>query len=154
MRGKKRILGLFTGLIIIGVSVTVGYFYWHQSPKDMAMESVDTFYSYEQEGAFSDSWAMFHPQMKEKIAKVDYLQDRPDMLFNNFGVETFTYTRGKAEKIQNWTMEPGAERIDVVYKVTVTQRFQGKYGNFDIDQDVYTTEEDGEWMILWDYGGR
>lgn len=154
MRRKKRSPVLFILPIIISIGVAAGYFYLHQSTKDIAVEAVDSFYSYEQEGAFSDSWAMFHPQMQEKFAKVDYLQDRPEMLFSDFGVETFTYTLGKATKIRDWTMEPGAEPIGIVYKVTVTQTFRGKYGNFDIEQDVYTTEEDGEWMILWDYGDR
>lgn len=154
MLRKKRIPGFMIWAIVISICMAVGYIYLHQSTKDMAREAVDTFYSYEQEGAFSDSWAMFHPQMKEKITKVHYLQDRPEILFSDFGVETFTYKLGKAEKVQNWAMETGAEPIDHVYKITVTQTFQGKYGNFDIEQDVYTTDEDGEWMILWDYGGR
>lgn len=154
MQRKKRGLRLSVLLVLIGIGAVAGYFYVHKSTKDIAKEAIDTFYEYEQDGAFSDSWAMFHPQMKDKFTKVDYLQDRPAMLLNEIGVDTFTYTLGEPKRIQNWTMETGAEPIDVVYKSTVTLAFQGKYGNLEWKQDVYTTELDGGWMILWDYRDR
>lgn len=153
MRRKKHSPALFILLVITGIGLVSGYFFLHSSTKDTAIETVDTFYSHEQNGAFSESWAMFHPQMKEKVSKVDYLQDRPEMLYRIFGAETFTYTLENAEKIERWAMESGAEPIDNVYKVNVTQSFQGKYGRFHIERDVYTTEMDGKWLILWDYEG-
>ncbi|MEW9677574.1 hypothetical protein ABRT01_15535 [Lentibacillus sp. L22] len=151
---KGKVIGIMILLFTAIALATGGYFYFRQSPEDMAQKAVDTFYTYEQDGAFSESWAMFHPQMKEKIDKVQYLQIRPHVFLNDFGVDTFTYTLGEPEKTEGWTMEEGAEPIDVAYKVTVTQTFKGKFGNFNIVQDVYTTLVKGEWTILWDYGDR
>ncbi|MBP1970688.1 hypothetical protein J2Z83_002824 [Virgibacillus natechei] len=34
----------------------------------------------------------------------------------------------------------------------VAQKFNGKYGNFTIVQDVYVTLVEEEWRVMWDYG--
>ncbi|MEN1967463.1 hypothetical protein WMZ97_05225 [Lentibacillus sp. N15] len=151
---KGRMIGIIILLLMAIASAVVGYFYFHKSAEDMAKAAVDTFYTYEQDGAFSQSWSMFHPQMKGKIDKVNYLQMRPHVFMNDFGVKTFSYTLGEPEKVKEWTLEKGAEPVHNAYKVTVTQTFKGKFGNFDIVQDVYTTMVKDEWMILWDYGDR
>lgn len=145
--GKGIIILLLLFLII---AATI-YLFSNNSPKDQAKEAVDAFYSFEQEGAFSDSWAMFHPWMQEKFPKEDYLQDRAHVFMNHFGVSTFTYTLGDVSEIQDWKMDDEAESIDQVYQVTVSQLFKGKYGNFTIVQDVFVTEFDEEWKVLWDY---
>ncbi len=112
---------------------------------------MEEFYSYEAKGAYAESWEMFHPFMKERFEKGDYLQDRPHVFLNHFGVNTFTFQIEDAEKIEGWQIEEDSETIEVVYKVTVSQRFEGRYGNFEIVQDVFTTDIDGEWTVLWDY---
>lgn len=137
-------------VIILGIGLTI-YVLIDKSPEDYAVEAVDMFYTYEQDGGFSDSWAMFHPLMQEKFDKGHYLQDRAHVFMNHFGVTTFTYTLSEAVEVKNWKIEKGAEPIDVVYKVTVTQVYKGKYGKFSIVQDVYATMVDGEWKVLWDY---
>ncbi|GGB37755.1 hypothetical protein F3157_20405 [Virgibacillus dakarensis] len=151
MNKHRQGMGLVILLLAIVVIWITAYFYLHKSPEDMAVAAVDTFYTYEKNGAFSDSWAMFHPQMKEKFDKVQYLQIRPHVFMNDFGVTTFTYTLGEPEEVKDWQMEEGAEPIDLAYKVTVTQSFGGKFGNFSIIQDVYVTAVDEEWVVLWDY---
>ena len=45
----------------------------------------------------------------------------------------------------------GDEPLEDVYKVPVTMVYKGKYGNFNIQQDVFAVKEEGEWKILWDY---
>ncbi|ASN04507.1 hypothetical protein [Virgibacillus necropolis] len=140
---------LFT---VVTAAITIYYlFFFSKPPGEQAVEVVDTFYTYEQDGAFSDSWAMFHPLMKEKFPKGHYLQDRAHIFMNHFGVTTFTYTLSEAMEVKNWKIEKGAEPIPTTYMVTVTQVYKGKYGNFSIVQDLYTTIVDGEWKVLWDY---
>ncbi|WP_174614528.1 hypothetical protein [Virgibacillus ihumii] len=143
---KKLVLAV----ILLGIGVTI-YFIADKSPEEIAVETVDMFYAFEQTGDFSDSWEMFHPLMKEKFAKGHYLQDRAHVFMNHFGVTTFSYSIGEATKIENWKMEDEAAPIDVVYKVTVSQVFKGKYGNFTLVQDVYAVQADGEWKVMWDY---
>jgi hypothetical protein len=89
--------------------------------------------------------------MKERFEKGHYLQDRPHVFLNHFGVNTFTFSVGDGELVQNWQIEEDAEPIDEVYLVPVTQYYQSKYGNFALVQDIFATNIDGEWTILWDY---
>lgn len=136
--------------IVTGIGIAI-YFMINETPEDLAVETVDTFYAFEQDGAFSSSWAMFHPLMKEKFDKGYYIQDRAHVFMNHFGVTSFTHSVTEPSKIENWKMEKGAEPISVVYKVTVSQVFRGKYGNFTLNQDVFATRLGGEWKVLWDY---
>ncbi len=121
------------------------------SPSNQAEKAVKKFYTYERNGEFAESWEMFHPLMKERFEKAEYLQDRAHVFFNHFGVNTFTFSIEDTERIRNWQLEEDAEPIDKVYRVTVYQYFQGTYGNFTIVQKVYATSLDGEWTVLWDY---
>ncbi|MFD2761116.1 hypothetical protein [Lentibacillus juripiscarius] len=133
-----------------GLGVTI-YLFLYTSPEERAAEVVETFYTYEQDGAFSDSWAMFHPFMQEKFPKGHYLQDRAHVFMNHFGVTTFSFTVGEAVEMNNWKPAKEAEPMDEVYKVPVSQMYKGKYGNFTLVQNVFVTEVDGEWKVLWDY---
>lgn len=151
MGKKSRVPGLIILLLFVGISIISIYFFINKSPEDLAKEAVNEFYTYEQDGAFSNSWAMFHPLMKKKFGKGQYIQDRAHVFMNHFGVTTFTYTLSEAVVVKNWKIEKGADPIDVAYKVTVTQVYKGKYGTFSIVQDVYATLVDGEWLVLWDY---
>ncbi|WP_245208018.1 hypothetical protein [Sediminibacillus dalangtanensis] len=133
-------------ILILGITGMV-YFL----PNRQAKAVIDSFYSYEQQGMFAESYALFHPLMKEKFEKGAYLQDRAHVFMNHFGVETFTYSLGDTDKIKDWQIEKDAEPLAVVYKVTVTQKYKGKYGNFSIVQDVFAAKDDGEWKVLWNY---
>src|SRR5699024_18114 len=138
-------------ILIVLVAVAVFFLLFYKSSEEQAAEAVIAFYAYEQDADFSDSWEMFHPLMKEKFDKVDYMQDRAHVFMDHFGVTTFTYTVGQVTEIKEWSMENDAEPIDIVYQVPVTQVFKGEYGNFSLVQNVFVTEVDGEWKILWDY---
>ncbi len=89
--------------------------------------------------------------MKEKFSKGHYIQDRAHVFMNHFDVTTFSFTLDKPEKIKNWQMNKDSSKLEEVYQVNVIQTFKGKYGNFDISQEVYVAQEDEEWKVLWDY---
>ncbi|WP_066092152.1 hypothetical protein [Neobacillus novalis] len=144
----------FKGLII-GILLAAGMFIVFQfiraSPDKQAGSVVDEFYRYEQEGDFAKSWALFHSAMKEKFPKGGYIQDRAHVFMSHFGVETFTYTAGKSEKLEKWKMAKTGPALDNVYRILVTQTYKGKYGNFDLKQEVFVVKEKDEWRIMWDY---
>ncbi|SFE22129.1 hypothetical protein SAMN05216238_11072 [Lentibacillus persicus] len=138
-------------ILILAIIGAVIFMLLHQPEDDEATGAVSEFYSYEQEANFSGSWEMFHPLMKEKFDKIEYLQERSHVIMDHFGVETFSFTLGEATAIEDWTIEGEAEVNGKVYQVPVTQVFEGKYGNFSIVQNTYVTKVEGEWKILWDY---
>ncbi|PWW29418.1 hypothetical protein DFO73_10449 [Cytobacillus oceanisediminis] len=121
------------------------------SSEKHAEETVREFYAYEQKGEFSSSWELFHSNMKQKFSKGHYIQDRAHVFMNHFGVDSFTFTLGKPEKLNSWRMSEEGSVIKPAYKIIVIQTFEGKYGKFDIEQDVYVGQEKGKWRILWDY---
>lgn len=145
----KKMLPVLVGLvIIIGIIWGVMSLF---SPSYAAKRVVREFYDYEQEGNFSESWELFHSKMQEKFAKSHYIQDRAHVFLNHFGVNTFEYDLGDVETVKGWKMGDDAAPFEKAYQVSVTQTFKGKYGNFDINQDVYVVKEKDEWKILWDY---
>lgn len=147
----KGLLVVFL-LVVITAIIAGVYILRMTTPERQAEMAVDAFYTYEQEGAFSDSWEMFHPLMQEKFSKGHYLENRPHVFMNHFDVTTFTYSISDAQKMNDWAIEADAEPIDVVYYVQVSQNFNGKYGNFTIVQDVYVSMVEEEWRVMWDYG--
>ena len=151
MNNKVSGKGLILILVFIFIIAAAIYFLFMKPAKHQAEAAVNEFYRYEQDGAFSESWAMFHPSMQEKFPKADYIEDRAHVFMNHFGVTSFTYTLDDVSKVKNWKMDEEAEAIDLAYKVTVSQVFTGKYGKFTIVQDVYVTLMDEEWKVLWDY---
>ncbi len=151
-RYRRQKLLIRTGGAVFGLTVLFMLIIWIlPAGGDKAEKTVRKFYSYEQAGNFSESWEMFHPLMQKRFTKGHYIQDRAHVFLNHFGVETFDFTLGDAEKITNWKMTKDDEPLKLVYKVPVTIIYKGKYGNFSIKQDVFVAEEEGEWKILWDY---
>ncbi|MFD1037576.1 hypothetical protein ACFQ3N_03940 [Virgibacillus byunsanensis] len=147
-QGKGLIILLL--VVMVGIASTV-YILYILSPERQAEKAVDSFYTFEQDGAFSSSWAMFHPFMQEKFDKAHYIQDRAHVFMNHLGVTTFSFTIDDTQEIRNWKIDKDREAIDIVYNVTVAQHYQGKYGNFTLVQNVYATKLEGEWRLLWDY---
>lgn len=147
---NKRVILLF-GIIMVSILVISAYLVVKSSPENQAEEACKEFFTYEQQGAFSKSWEMLHPIVKDKFAKDTYIQDRSEAIMNYFGVLYFTYSFGEVEEIKDWAPTTDAEPIPTVYRITVSQHFNGKYGNITIVQDVYMTEVEGEWSVLWDY---
>ncbi|MCM3763563.1 hypothetical protein [Neobacillus niacini] len=152
MRKRRSILlkGIILGtLVFAAVAMLVRCVF--VSSEGEAVDVVNEFYRYEQEGDFSNSWDLFHSSMRKKFTKGDYIQDRAHVFMNHFGVETFTYTLGEAEKLDKWRISKDGPAMKNVYKVPVTQTYKGKYGNFDLMQEVFVVEEKDEWKIMWDY---
>jgi hypothetical protein len=152
-RKSASLKGLVMGMLILVGIVTVFMLIkgaWY-SPDKEAVAVVSEFYQFEQEGEFSSSWNLFHSTMKEKFNKGHYIQDRAHVFMNHFGVETFDFTLGEPEKIDQWKMSKNGPSIKNVYKILVTQTYKGKYGNFDLKQEVFAVEEKEEWKIIWDY---
>lgn len=145
--------GLFIGIgaiiIVIAIVLVVRILFF--SPANQAKLTVEEFYLYEQEGDFSNSWNLFHPLMKEKFTKGHYIQDRAHVFMNHFGVETFTFTISEPEELKQWKLSKEAEDMQNIYKFSVTQTYKGKYGHFDLHQNIFTAKEKDEWRILWDY---
>ncbi len=120
--------------------------------QDVPEEFVEQFYKYESEAVFSKSWEMLHSEMKTKFpSKASYVQDRSHVFLQHMGVATFSYSIGKAEKKKEWQMAKDSEVFVEVYEVPVTLHFNSKYGRFQLEQNCYVLEEEGEWYMLWDY---
>ena len=152
-RKSASFKGLVMGMVLLACMVTVLMLIrgaWF-SPDQEAVAVVEEFYQYEQEGEFSASWKLFHSTMKEKFSKGSYIQDRAHVFMNHFGVETFDFTMSKPEKIDQWKMSKTGPAMKNVYKILVTQTYKGKYGNFDLVQEVFAVAEKDEWRIVWDY---
>lgn len=148
---RLKILSLATiiavGILLFFSCVRTTFF----NPEKEALKTVQQFYELESAGNFGESWEMFHPLMKEKFSRNHYIQDRAHVFLNHFGVETFTVAIGKPKHYPEWQMDHNMPVLEDVYKIPIIMTFEGKYGNFDIHQDVFCHQIDGEWTILWSY---
>jgi hypothetical protein len=152
-RKSASIKGFVMGMVLLGCIVIVFMLIrgaWF-SPDEEAATVVEEFYLYEQEGEFASSWELFHSNMKERFGKGHYIQDRAHVFMNHFGVETFDFAMSEPEKIDQWKMSKTGPAMKNVYKILVTQTYKGTYGNFDLTQEVFAVQEEGEWKIVWDY---
>ncbi|RAP75297.1 hypothetical protein [Paenibacillus montanisoli] len=138
--------------------ITVVWLSWHNARKLMpagdaehALAAVEQFYAYEQAGDFGSSWELFHPEMKKRFSKADYIQKRAHIMLQDFGVTTFEVETGHPAEVADWQMSVNAEPITEVYEVVVKQIFQSPYGNFEIVQPCYAANDAGEWKLLWSY---
>lgn len=119
-----------------------------------AKAAIERFYAHEQSGDFGSSWELFHSRMKERYAKDAYIQARAYIFMQQLGARTFTYAIGDAKKVSGWRMEEEGEPLAGVYRMPVTQRMDTVFGMWELRQDVYAAKEDGEWKLLWPFGGR
>ncbi|MBM7662546.1 hypothetical protein JOC85_003353 [Bacillus mesophilus] len=138
------------GMIVIPLLIFGAYSLVFSSNK--AEQLVENFYTYEQQGNFSESWELFHPIMKEKFTQGGYIQDRAHVFIGHFGADTFSYEIAKPTKIKDWKMSKDTEPFKVAHKYLVTTSYKGKYGAFHFIQEVYVVKgEENEWNIVWDY---
>ena len=121
------------------------------SQANQAQKVVNEFYKLEQQGRFSSSWELLHPEIQSRFPKPSYIQDRAHVFMSHFGADTFKYSLNSPSKKRNWKMTNDAEPLDTVYNITVTKSYHGKYGKFYFKQEVYVAREEREWRILWDY---
>ncbi|WP_077301850.1 hypothetical protein [Virgibacillus pantothenticus] len=143
--------GIIVLVSLISIIVLAIFLLIKSSPEKQAEEAAEEFFTYEQEGAFANSWDMFHPFIKNKFTKETYIQDRSEAMMTFFGELDFTYSFGDVEKITDWSPGKDEDPIPTAYRITVSQQFAGKYGNSSLVQDIYLVNIEGEWKILWDY---
>ncbi|MEW9501546.1 hypothetical protein [Jeotgalibacillus marinus] len=137
-------------LITIFLAITLLLLLLLPSNADKASATVDEFYQLEQQANYSAAWELFHQEMQERFSKDNYIIDRTDLVVNQFGTDTFTYSLSKPEKVENWKMTADSKPL-TAYKIIATLTLVGKYGHFDYVQYIYVTKVDKEWKILWDY---
>jgi len=149
---KQRFL-LLIAVAAVLLIIIVGSLIFFNSPRNEAKNVIEDFYELEQQSMYSKSWELFHPYMKEKVPREDYIESRPHLFMNHLDATNFRYEMESLDKVKDFTFEEGAREIDVVYRTTVHQYFSGKYGNFIISKNVYAAEveEEDNWYILWDY---
>jgi len=116
-----------------------------------ALETVKRFYQAEQAGDFGSAWELFHPQMQERFDKASYIQKRAHIIMQDFGARTFEFEAEDPQPVIGWKMDSDAAEISSAYKVVVRQTFHSPYGNFELVQPCYVTQESGEWRLLWSY---
>jgi hypothetical protein len=148
---QKQLLLVIVLLLLLLLILWISIKNLSLSPSQEAKNTVYDFYSYEQDGDFASSWSLFHPFMKEKFPKGHYIQDRSHVFMNHFGVETFSFTLSDPKPIKDWKMAKGAAALKEGYVMTVVQTYKGKYGNFDLHQEVFAMKDKDKWRILWDY---
>lgn len=149
---KKTFLEKQLFALVLIVVITIIFFTtFYSSASSQAKTIVEKFYSYEQEGNFSDSWQLFHPFMKDKFPKAAFIQDRAHVFIGHFGDESFEYEVGKVTELENWSAAKEQSPFKIAYKVEVTQFYQGKYGKFSFIQEVYVVKHKKDWTILWNY---
>jgi hypothetical protein len=152
MRRKRKLPLLpLLGVGITGVVIVFLFGSFLFSSSQRAANIVNQFYSLEQLGNFSESWELFHPDMKEKFDQGSYIKDRAHVFIGHFGADTFTYTIEEQGEINGWKMSEDSSPNKVAYTFLVTQSYKGKYGTFNFQQEVYVVEHKGDWVILWDY---
>ncbi|RKD22100.1 hypothetical protein BEP19_13365 [Ammoniphilus oxalaticus] len=116
-------------------------------------EVVEKFYAYEQAGDFGSSWELFHPLMKEKFNKQQYIQARARVFLEDFGVETFEVRIGELVEESSWRMSPLSPVLTDTQKAPVLLVYHSIFGDLQIRQDVYVAldEENSDYRILWAY---
>ena len=148
-RNNPLILIAF-GIAVVGIAIASMLSSMNSDPEKL----VEEFYELEQEGDFGSSWELFHPQMKKRFNKDQYIQSRAHVFMQDMKVDSFTFEIGKTEKINHWQAEKGAVELNDVYKIPVYQTFHSQFGVFMIEQDCYVVFEKDEWRLLWDYNAQ
>ncbi|CAM3955741.1 hypothetical protein [Mesobacillus thioparans] len=151
MRRKNHMMIQHLLLLALAILLILIFSMSFFRPSNQATSVVERFYSYEQEGNFSDSWDLFHPYMKEKFPKASFIQDRAHVFIGHFGAESFTFEVGKSKKLKNWKAAEDQPAFKTVYEFTVTQSYTGKYGKFSFKQYVYVVKHKNKWTIVWNY---
>lgn len=150
MRKKHRQKGIILAIFIMAVL----FFLFNLitlSPSKQAESLVSKFYSFEQDGNYSESWKLLHPFIKEKFPKAAFIQDRAHVFNGHFGAETFAYEIEDATEVKGWKPAKGEKSYKKAYKFIVKQKYSGKYGKFHFSQEVYVVNYKKELVILWDY---
>ncbi|HJV44991.1 MAG TPA: hypothetical protein VJ824_04605 [Bacillota bacterium] len=123
----------------------------HSTTPSTPTALVQQFYEYERIGDYGSSWELFHSQMKDRFNKQNYIQQRAKVFMQDFGVDTFEFSIGKAQPVHSWKMTPDTAPLEETYRVPVTQMFKSNFGVFSLQQDVYVADDNGKLRVLWAY---
>ncbi len=118
-----------------------------QSPEEV----IKTFYQYEKEGDFGNSWNLFHSEMKKRFAKSTYIQTKNHVFLGHMGVKTFDVKVGEVKKVKRFTFSKDGLTFKDARKAEVTLLFDSQFGELVINQTCYVVREKGEWKVLWNY---
>ncbi len=150
----RKLLFLLGGCLLLVASLFLFTYTSSPTPIEKSwtpQEVVTQFYQYEQAGDFGSSWELFHPLMKEKFSKNDYIQRRAHTFMQDFGVETFDFQLGEAMIESSWKMSPPSPVMTDVTRIPVTLLYHSVFGDLKIQQDVYLTKEKEQYQVLWPY---
>ncbi|TKD70869.1 hypothetical protein [Pseudalkalibacillus hwajinpoensis] len=146
--GGGKVIVILCVLLLLAGAIT---FFILQHPKSKASATVKEFYLYEQSGDFKKSWQLFHTEMKNRFSDEQYSQLRSQLITQDIGSTSFTYTVGKVKTKKNWRSSVNGVIMKKVYVMKVTQNFHNQFGNFSLVQEVFVAKEDGEYKVVWDY---
>jgi hypothetical protein len=157
--GRNRSSGsMFRGMVGIGAVVALLWIVWiavshwiAPSEETAAAAAVEKFYRLEKAGDYGSSWEMFHSQMKERFAKDGYIQRRAHVFMQDFQADSFQYELEAAVREERFRMADGMEELYGVYRIPVKLTFLTVFGRFELLQECYAAEENGEWKLLWSY---
>ncbi|TDL35277.1 hypothetical protein E2R51_06050 [Jeotgalibacillus sp. S-D1] len=135
-------------ITIVGIIAFVIFLY--PTDSERAFDVVEQFYTLEKQGEASASWDLFHAEMKNRFSKDQYIMMRSGLFVEQLQSDSFTFKLSEPKKIKNWQMTSNSTPL-TVFKIIVTLNLKSQFGNMDLIQYVYVTQEDKEWRILWDY---
>ncbi len=142
------VVGLFVILVIIILSRCM---FGPSAPTGSPEEVIQSFYEYEQEGDFGDSWKLFHSEMKKRFKKSDYIQTKNHVFLGHMGVNTFDVKIGELKELDQWTFKGDGPTLKDVWSAPITMTFNSQFGLMTINQTCYVALEEGNWKVLWDY---
>ncbi|WP_270180212.1 hypothetical protein [Alkalihalobacillus sp. CinArs1] len=146
--GGAKFLIIVIIILLLGGSVTIWIL---QQPRARAADAVREFYKYEQQGNYTQSWNLFHSEMKNRFSDEQYSKLRAQFLTQDTFSKSFTFKVSKMKAKKNWKTPGSGLVLKKVYVTTVTQTFNNDFGKFNIVQEVIIVKEDGKYRILWNY---
>ena len=151
---KSIVIPLFIGMLaVLSLLLFLYNFVW-SSGSHQAEETIRQFYEYEQKGDYGSAWELFHSQMKARFPKEQYIQQRAQVMMQQLGARTFTFTMGKVEHISAWQMAEETPALQDVYTLAVTEKLMSVFGIMTIQQQVYAAKENGVYTLLWPFSER
>lgn len=153
-RKGKGIITPVQFIIILLVIFSFVLFYYNvlwSTDGYQAKKSVVEFYEFEQNGNFGSAWELFHSSMHEKFNKEAYIQKRAQVFMQQLGASTFEFEINKVKNIGTWGMSATSPALSDVQRVDVTQRMLTVFGEYELNQEIFVVEENGEWKLLWSF---
>ncbi|KZE52593.1 hypothetical protein [Rossellomorea marisflavi] len=114
-------------------------------------EVIRDFYEFESTGDFGNAWELFHPEMKKKFSKSNYIQTKNHVFMGHMGVEEFDVEIGKLEKVERFAFDDEGIVFKDVRKAQVDMSYDSQFGELIVSQPCYVAIYKGKWKVLWNY---